>query len=176
MESKEEPVVLTAGNLDEGLGIGLAMLGDYKAILDATKGWGIEWELTATGGTTLRMASAGMIVYAKDGVISGWSMDVPVVFAEKGWSPWLRTLREAGIDPTLSTTDTKGAAIGESTQYLHSAKSEQTRDGWVSPVYELRYANGTLRQIKGGVEFGTGHVEAPDKVDVATPPTAYPGG
>jgi hypothetical protein len=141
--------------LDEGLGIGLSIQGDYKDLLEATKGWEFKWQLTATGGDTLRMTAPGLIVYAKSGVITGWRMDVPAVFAADGWKPWLRDLRKVGIDPKAQ--DDSSAPRRD----LYSDTTAQTAEGWVSPVYELRTAAGRLQQIRAGMKLGVGATGSP---------------
>jgi hypothetical protein len=160
---------LTAESLDAGLGLELVMFGDPGKIVNRSQSMEVDWKIVPTGGATSRMTATGLNVYSDKHGISGWRMDVPLLFRTEAWKPWLRELREAGIDPELLLQP----AGQEFVATLEGSLSVQTTEGWKSSVYEIHYVDGKLREIKAGVRLGAGAAPAPENVDKSTPVTSF---
>jgi hypothetical protein len=160
-ETTGPTVTVDTAVLEEGLGIGLAPLADYLEVIELTKEAGITWELKTTGGGTLRMTAPGIVAYVDDGKLRGYTLDVPVVFGHREWSAVQRELRRAGITPELMADAVMGEGAVGSNVSLEGARVAETRRGWVYPVYDLRFAGGTLKLIRAGLRIGPARVAGP---------------
>lgn len=176
----EERVVLDSSAMDSGLGFGLRLDGDYLEMLAHMREQDPGWKVTASGGDTARLTAPGATVKVIGGRIQNYELQLEPLFAADGWNPWLQGLEDAHLSPQLawtSLTGEKEMPEGASEREI-SGKSFKRADGWVTPVYILRFSDGYLRSIELAIRFGVAEpgIEAQDAPPPSPDPAARPGG
>jgi hypothetical protein len=143
--------------VEEGLGIKLCILGDYLDLVAATRDLGFEWELKQLGGEQLRLEAPGLLVYATQGQIWNWKLDLDKVFADQRWAGLQSALRKAGLSPDLTWAALTGEAAtpaGVKEQVVRSSAKRQMPQGWAHPNYVLAFTDSWLKRVEGRIEFG----------------------
>ena len=156
--------------LEQGLGINLAVFASPLDVIRATREWGLEWKLTATGADRTRLSAPGVKIDAQGDMIEFYDLDVPQVFAAPEWRQWLPALRLAGISPEMSwemLTGEKPAAGNLEYEY-RNRETVQWKLGRVRQAYVLRFVNGYLRHVEGQISLGP--MREPGPVSHAQPP------
>jgi hypothetical protein len=146
---------LDVGELDGGLGIGLAVGGDYMGLMAATRPWKLDWKVTVLGQGHVRITLPGLKVYADNGRISSYELDVPAVYADKGWTPWQPALRKAGLTPDLNWR----TATGQREVPPGLARHELTGGGGhnfggvpAQTAYTCTFNKGWLTRVEAGLK------------------------
>jgi hypothetical protein len=164
-----EPVAETVGRaelprqeidvaaLDGGLGIGLAVGGDYLNLVGATRDWGIEWKLVELGGGNTRLSAPGLTAYAARGKLTGYVLDLKVVFAEERWAPWRKALTGAGLSPELNWRTATGEAQmpqGTTEHVLTGRGGQEFAGENANTSYTLYFRDGWLKRVEAGRSTG----------------------
>lgn len=143
--------------LDGGLGIGLAIGGDYLNLIGATRDWDVEWKLTELGSGNSRATAPGLTVYSEQGRIRGYVLDIKDVFAAGEWQPWYKELLRAGLGPELNwRTATGDAEMPQGvTEHLLKGRGGYSWGGRDSnAAYTLYFRDGWLTRVEGGLLTG----------------------
>lgn len=152
----EKQVRLDAQLFDRGLGMGLRLDADYLELLAAMRDSDPGWKLTSTGVSSVRLSAPGAVVSAVGGRVQNYELQIDQIYASEAWRPWLKGLQEAQLSPELRYTALSGdeeAPVGES-KYELKGESFQRSDGWVTPVYILRFIDNKLRSLELAIKFG----------------------
>jgi len=150
-------VAVDFGALEQGVGHGLVLLGDYLDLISGTRELEPEWQVTQTGPDTLRLESDGIKVYVEDGLIRTYTLELPEFFASDRWREWHGDWREAGIMPELSwqaLTGEEQQATGKTEHLYISPESVKLDEGWLRRAFNLEFRDGSLRRLEGRLEFG----------------------
>jgi hypothetical protein len=143
--------------LEDGLGIRLAVFGDYDELLAATREWKVDWRLTAMGPGRVRLEAPGVKAYAGPGGIESYIVNVPQVLITPCWKRWLPVLRKAGLSPELSwqalTGEQEPPSGAREYQYANS-KAVQLGSEWARQAFVLRFEGGVLVRLEGRTNYG----------------------
>ncbi len=157
----EKQVQLDPELFDRGFGFGLSLGSDYLEMLAAMREHDPGWKVISTGGNNARLTAPGAEVGVVDGVVQTYELQIEPIFKDPAWEPWLSGFKEAQLSPALTYTSLTGGGElpqGES-KYELSGRSIRRSDGWISPVYILRFHDGYLRSIEMAMRFGVSDPE-----------------
>lgn len=144
--------------LDEGLGIGLAVFGSQGEVVRSTSEWGLEWKLTTLGSGRVRLETDGLRMQAAGDVIESYELELDRVFGNEAWEPWFEDLRNANVEQQLNLREVQGAEElpkGRTILQLEGPRSVQYSGNWRHPAYELEFRDGWLEVLKAGMAIGT---------------------
>jgi hypothetical protein len=144
-------------SLDAGLGCQLRQFSDYLPLIDATRAWGVEWELAETGGGTTRLSAPGLLVYTRDGLILTYDLDLRAVYANARWVQWQPLLRQAGLSLDLTYTALTGKEdmpAGKSELEYDSANRVELKPSPARGKYILHFTDGWLTRVVAAVNYG----------------------
>jgi hypothetical protein len=153
----EQQVELDLHRLSRGLGAELVIGGSYHDLLAATRDWQPEWKVAQLGSGHLRVTSSGVEVYTVGETISTYELELPVIFADPRWQPWIAELRAAHVEPELSWTVVSGEPElpeGSTEKVYQGSRRIRIGDSYAEPVFTLYFYDGYLKRVVGGVDYG----------------------
>ena len=143
--------------LEDGLGIGLTMLGDIHDFTSATRDWRPEWQVTTGKGGTLRVEGGGLFVYTSENIIESYHVNIDRLFADDEYSELQQAFQSAGISDELTwpaLTGQQQMPAGLKEYRWTSPRSLDYRRGRVQREFVLTFADGWLRKFETGLAIG----------------------
>jgi hypothetical protein len=143
--------------LEQGMGAGLVVFGDYTDLIAGTRDWRTDWQVTQTGPENLRLEATGIRVYIRGGMIETYNIDLQALLEDEQWAGWRPAWERAGLTPDLTWPAYSGEQEmpgGLQEDIVVSDKAVKHGANWVRPAWALQFHNGWLRRIEARIEFG----------------------